>query len=202
MLKHLFSLLLLLMLALTLAAAPRGKKKAAVEIPPDVPKTFSGMELQWVKSALSDEYLKLQISAISKDFLQGKNVTVPKLRFDILDLKRFDKYYFLESDSGLSRRWVKQNIAYAEALLKAKIQLGFLAANKQTASQEYRQWYDYYNKTAKEYWAVSRRPVKCTNVKRMNNLADIKKAVLERLNAQEAAAKAKQPKFVEEKKKK
>ncbi len=181
---------------LPLAAAPGKQKKA---IPEDVPKTFSVKEKTWVKSALSEEFLLSRTSEVAKEFLQQKELHIPKLKLAIQELKSYEKYYFLECDSKISRRWVKQNIAFAEALLKAKAKMNFLIMNKQTASPEYRQWYDYYAKTAKQYWNVSQKPVKVTDRKRLADLAKIKKAVVERELAREQANQAKVPKLNEKK---
>lgn len=183
---------------LAVVAAP--PKKGRTIIPPDVPKVFAGQELVWVKTQLSPEYLQERVAAIGDKFMKEKNVPLPELRFAVAELQGFEKYYFLEADSGFSRRWIKTNIAYAEALLKAKSQINFLILNKQTQGEEYRKWYEYYNSTAKGYWAVSRKPVKVADKKRLAFQLKIKKAVVERIQAEEAAAKAAGPKIQEKKK--
>ena len=176
---------------LAVVAAP--PKKTKVEIPADVPKKFVGQELVWVKTQLSPEYLQERVAAIGEKFLKDTKCPLPELRFAVIELKGFDKYYFLEADSGYSRRWIKSNIAYAEALLKAKSQMNFLILNKQTQGEEYRKWYDYYTSTAKGYWAVSRKPVKAADRKRLAAQLKIKKAVVERIRAEEESAQANKP---------
>ena len=185
------------LIAFAAAAAP--PKKTKVVIPPDVPKKFVGQELVWVKTQLSPEYLAERVAAIGEKFLKEKT-PLPELRFSVAELKGFEKYYFMEADSGYSRRWIKSNIAYAEALLNARSQMNFLILNKQTQGEEYRKWYEYYTSTAKGYWTVSRKPVKVADKKRIAAQLKIKDAVLKRIQAEETAAKAAAPKLQEKKK--
>jgi len=194
-----FVVLLICLAALSPAFAAPPKKVKTV-IPPDVPKKFVGQELVWVKTQLSPEYLQEQVLAVAQKFLNQKDSPFPELRFAIAKLKEFDKYYFFEADTEFSRRWLKSNIAYAEALLKAKGRMNYLILNKQTQGEEYRKWYDYYTSTAKGYWAVSRKPVKVADKKRLGQLIRIKKAVLARIQAEEAAANENKPKLQEKKK--
>lgn len=191
---------LLICLAVLSPAFAAPPKKVKTVIPPDVPKVFAGQELVWVKTQLSPEYLQERIAAVARKFLDKKECTLPELRFAIAELKGFDKYYFFEADTEFSRRWLKSNIAYAEALLKARSQMNYLILNKQTQGEEYRKWYDYYTTTAKGYWAVSRKPVKVADKKRLGQLIRIKKAVLARIQAEEAAANENKPKLQEKKK--
>ena len=184
--------------SLAVFAAP--PKKPKVEIPADVPKKFVGQELTWVKSQLSPEYLQERVAAIGEKFLKDMKCPLPELRFAVVELKGFDQYYFLEADSGYSRRWIKSNIAYAEALLKARSQMNYLILNKQTQGEEYRKWYDYYTSTAKGYWAVSRKPIKVADRKRLSAQLKIKKAVVERIRAEEEAAQTNKPLLQEKKK--
>ena len=58
----------------------------------------------------------------------------------------------------------------------------------------------YYTSTAKTYWAISRKPIKVADKKRLGQLVRIKKAVLARIQAEEAAANDKKPKLQEKKK--
>lgn len=191
MLKYWITLCLAVAAVCPLWAAPAQK----TVIPADVPKNFSAREKAWLKSALSDEFLLERTGAIAKDFLQNKDLQIPRLKLAIQELKAYDKYYFLEYDSKISRRWVRQNIAFAEALLKAKAKMNFLIMNKQTDKPEYRQWYDYYQKTAKQYRGVAMKPIRVVDRKKLGELGKIKKAVVERLLAEEQAKLEKAPKL-------
>lgn len=177
-----YSIFLLMMVAafslpISLSAAPKGKKGT---IPEDVPKTFSPREQAWLRGALSEKMLLERINIIAKEILQNKDLHISKLKLDIQELKNYEKYYFLEHDSGISRRWIKQNIDFAEALLKTKAMMNRLILNKQTGSDEYRQWYEYYGKTARQYKAIVQKPLKATNKRKLAELAKIKKAVIAR----------------------
>lgn len=199
MLKYCITVGLALLAALPLLAAPPRQKTA---IPADVPQNFTPQEKVWVKNGLSDELLQQQVSAVAKAFLQQKDLHISKLKLEIQKLKALEKYYFLEFDTKISRRWLKQNIAFAEALLKARAKMNFLIVNKQTGSDEYRRWYDYYSKTSKQYWTVSRRPIKITDRRYLGRMNRIKKAVVERELAKEQAQDAKKPVLDEKKLKK
>ena len=190
-----YSIFLLIMVAafslpFSLSAAPKGKKGT---IPADVPQTFSAREKAWLKSALSDEFLLERTKAIAREFVQQKELHIPRLKLAIQELKTYEKYYFLEHDSKISRRWVVQNIAFAEALLKAKAKMNFLIMRKQTGSDEYRRWYEYYTKTAKQYWTISQRPVKITDRRKLSEMARVKKLVLARELAREQSENDKKP---------
>lgn len=199
MLKYWLTLCLAVITVLPLAAAPKEKKFV---IPADVPKSFNSQEMVWVKSALSQEKLQEDIAAVAKEFLQSKELHIGKLQLKIQKLKALEKYYFLEFDTKISRRWVVQNVAFAKALLNARSKMNNLAARKKTGSDEYRRWYEYYTKTARQYWTVSRRPIKITDRRYLGRLARIKKAVLERELAKEQAQDAKKPVLDEKKFKK
>lgn len=189
--------------ATSVFAAPKKNavpKKIAAEIPADVPKKFSGQELVWVKSRLSPEYLQSRIDAVAKNFTERQDCPFPELRFAIDELKSFDRYYFFEADTEISRRWIKSNIAFAEALLKARGRMNFLILNKQTQGEEYRKWYDYYVSTAKGYLALVRKPIKVTDKALLSRQRKIKKAVQARIQAEEKAEEAQKPKLQEKKK--
>ena len=192
MLKYWLIILLAVLAVLPLEAAPRQKGT----IPADVPKDdFTDLEKGWIKSALSEEFLLERTTVIAKNFLQNKNLQIPRLKLDIQELKAYEKYYFLEYDSKISRRWVKQNIAFAEALLKAKAKMNFFIVNEQTAKPEYRQWYDYYTKTAKQYWSIAKKPVKVVDRRKLAELGRIKKLVVEQMLAAEQTKSEKAPKL-------
>ena len=185
MLRYWITLCLALLTVLPLGAAPVKK----TVIPEDVPKNFSAREKAWLKSALSDEFLLERTSAIAREFLQSKDLQIPRLKLAIQELKAYEKYYFLEYDSKISRRWIRQNIAFAEALLKARAKMNFLVMNKQTDKPEYRQLYDYYVQTARQYRGIAAKPVRVVDRKRIVELGKIKKAVVEQLLAAEGAPK-------------
>ena len=185
MLRYWITLCLALLTVLPLGAAPVKK----TVIPEDVPKNFSAREKAWLKSALSDEFLLERTSAIAREFLQSKDLQIPRLKLAIQELKAYEKYYFLEYDSKISRRWIRQNIAFAEALLKARAKMNFLVMNKQTDKPEYRQLYDYYVQTARQYRGIAAKPVRVVDRKRIVELGKIKKAVVEQLLAAEEAPK-------------
>ena len=188
---------LILTCAAGLCAAPNGKgnKKA---IPADVPKQFSSLETVWLKSKLSEEFILTRSKAIASEFSGGKNgkmLTVPECRSRTRELQRFAKYYFMEVDSGLSKTWVQRMIKYTEALTKAQEKIQYFIMNKQTDKPEYRQWYDYYQKTAKQYRGVAMKPIRVVDRKKLGELGKIKKAVVERLLAEEQAKLEKAPKL-------
>lgn len=185
MLRYWITLCLALLTVLPLGAAPVKK----TVIPEDVPKNFSAREKAWLKSALSDEFLLERTSAIAREFLQSRDLQIPRLKLAIQELKAYEKYYFLEYDSKISRRWIRQNIAFAEALLKARAKMNFLVMNKQTDKPEYRQLYDYYVQTARQYRGIAAKPVRVVDRKRIVELGKIKKAVVEQLLAAEEAPK-------------
>ena len=190
MLKYWLTLCLAVITVLPLAAAPKEKKFV---IPADVPKSFNSQEMVWVKSALSQEKLQEDIAAVAKEFLQSKELHIGKLQLKVRKLEAYEKYYFLEYDTQISRRWVVQNVAFAKALLNARSKMNNLAARKKTGSDEYRKWYDYYKVTAKQYWTISRKPRKFTDRRKLSELGKIKEAVL----ARELAKKDKAPKLDE-----
>ena len=185
MLRYWITLCLAVLTVLPLGAAPVKK----TVIPEDVPKNFSAREKAWLKSALSEEFLLERTSAIAREFLQSRDLQIPRLKLAIQELKAYEKYYFLEYDSKISRRWIRQNIAFAEALLKARAKMNFLVMNKQTDKPEYRQLYDYYVQTARQYRGIAAKPVRVVDRKRIVELGKIKKAVVEQLLAAEGAPK-------------
>ena len=185
MLRYWITLCLAVLTVLPLGAAPVRK----TVIPEDVPKNFSAREKAWLKSALSEEFLLERTSAIAREFLQSKDLQIPRLKLAIQELKAYEKYYFLEYDSKISRRWIRQNIAFAEVLLKARAKMNFLVMNKQTDKPEYRQLYDYYVQTARQYRGIAAKPVRVVDRKRIVELGKIKKAVVEQLLAAEGAPK-------------
>lgn len=195
MLKYWIMICLAVLAVWPLGAAPAQK----TVIPADVPKNFSAREKAWIKSALSDEFLLERTGAIAKEFLQNKNLQIPRLKLAIQELKAYEKYYFLEYDAKISRRWIKQNIAFAEALLKTKAKINFLVMNKQTGSDEYRRWYEYYTKTARQYRTIAGKPVRVVDRRKIAELGKIKKAVVERLLAAEKASRENAPKLDEKK---
>ena len=178
MLKYWLTLCLAVITVLPLEAAPKSKENI---IPKDVPQPFPAREQAWLRGALSEKMLLERINIIAKEILQNKELH----KMAIQELKNYEKYYFLEYDSGISRKWIEQNIDFAEALLKTKAMMNRLILDEKTGSDEYRQWYEYYQKTAKQYWAIAQKPVKVTNRKRLSELAKIKKAVLARELAKE-----------------
>lgn len=162
-------------------AAPKKSKKSA--IPADVPVQFSSQESIWLKDALSEEMLLSRLKVIAADFSKGKNgrmLTVPECRSRTRELHRYAKYYFMESDSGLSRSWLLAMIKYTQALTKAQEKINFLVMNNRTDSDEYRQWYGYYNKTVNDMKKWIAKPVKVTDRRKLAELAKIKKAVIAR----------------------
>ena len=183
--RYWITLCLAVLTVLPLGAAPVKK----TVIPEDVPKNFSAREKAWLKSALSEEFLLERTSAIAREFLQSRDLQIPRLKLAIQELKAYEKYYFLEYDSKISRRWIRQNIAFAEALLKARAKMNFLVMNKQTDKPEYRQLYDYYVQTARQYRGIAAKPVRVVDRKRIVELGKIKKAVVEQLLAAEGAPK-------------
>ena len=179
-----------------LCAAPGGKNKKT--IPADVPKQFSSLESVWLKSKLSDEFLLTRMKAIAVEFSKGKDgrmLTAPECRSRTRELQRYARYYFMESDSGLSRAWLQRAIKCTEGMTRVQEKLQFFIMNKQTGSDEYRQWYDHYTKNARLYWNICQKPVKITDRRKLAEMAKIKKLVVERLLAEEQAKLEKAPKL-------
>ena len=184
-------LLLAAFAATSMSAAP---KKPKVEIPADVPKQFVGRDAVWLRSGLSEEYLVDRLKNIANDFVRGKSgrmLTVPECQSRTSELRKIAAYYFFETDCGISRKWMLKNVEFTEALTKAQSKLHFLILNKQTATDEYRQWYEYYRKTAGDFARRVAKPVKVkiADKKSLALQLKIKKAVLERELAAEQAKK-------------
>ena len=188
-----------------LAAPPRKKTPVKMEIPKDVPAEFKGRESQWLYSALSEEYLVERMTAIADDFKKGRNgkmLTVPECKLCSMEVERFGKYYFFESDSGVQIAWQKSCLKYTQALTKAQEKIRYLVISGQTGSEEYRQWYEYYKKTAGDFARLAAKPAKSVNRQKIASLNRIKKVVLEREKAKEEARKNAGPKLDDRPKKK
>ena len=180
--------------AAVLCAAPGGKNKKT--IPADVPKQFSSLESVWLKSKLSDEFLLTRMKAIAVEFSKGKDgrmLTAPECRSRTRELQRYARYYFMESDSGLSRAWLQRAIKCTEGMTRAQEKLQFFIMNKQTGSDEYRRWYEYYTKTARLYWNICQKPVKITDRRKLSEMARVKKLVLARELARDQVKNNKKP---------
>ena len=173
-------------------------KKNKVDIPANVPKQFVGREAAWLKNGLPEEYLISRLKNIAKDFSQGKSgrmLTVAECQARSAELKRIAAYYFFEADTEISRAWMQGTVKFADALTGAQDRLLFLIANKQTASDEYRQWYEYYRKTVEDFTKLIAKPIRIKDKKRLARMLKIKKAVLERELAAEQAKRDSAPKL-------
>lgn len=178
MMKYLFILSVVLFGSMVVAAPP---------------KQFSEEETRWLKAGLRAEEVEAIVLNAAQSFAEGVNgrpLSTARGNFYIAKLKRYGRYYFFEHDTKLSTRWLASVVKYMDALVNARNTLNNLEGAGKKDSAEYKQWDDYYKKTATALMNGAKKPVKVgrNDEERLKQLGNEKKGLLKKIKELEKDA--------------
>ncbi len=189
-----FLLIIGLLAGFSVLAAPPRTSTGAAKAPAGMPK-FSKEEEIWIRDSLSQDTVTAYLADCAEQLVQGsKGEPLPpsQIRFYAAKVRRWEKYYFFEHDTKISRPWLGNVIKFFDALAAAREKIVDLRIQKKTETEEFRKWQDYYQKTAATFRDAVRKPIIVTDKEKLSDLGRQKKAVVEELFPDLTKSKPKQ----------